>query len=259
MIFVCALASGSKGNAIYVANENSALLFDCGLSAIEIERRLLSINVEPKSLTAIVASHEHRDHIQGVAVMSRRFQLPVYITRPTLSAGARLLGGLHETRCFKPGTDFSINGLQIHPFPISHDAADPVGFTIEDRGNKIGIATDLGAPTMLVRQHLKGCRLIVLEANHDIKMLEQGPYPWDLKQRIKSRHGHLSNEASRDLLEDVADNQLEHVIVAHISETNNHPDKALSALKNETTKGASLKFTVGLQNKPSAPVCITRC
>lgn len=230
MTNVCILASGSKGNAIYVSDGSTSVLIDAGLSAIEIERRLHSKRLHPKSLDAIVVSHEHVDHIQGAGVLSRRYQLPIYINEPTLAAAKSQLGTIHEAVTFHPGASFCIEGLRIHPFSVSHDAADSVGFTVQVGTTKMGIATDLGTSTQLVCHHLKGCRLIVLEANHDLKMLEEGPYPWHVKQRIQSRLGHLSNEASRDLLGEVIHSGLSHVILAHISETNNKPEKALSVV-----------------------------
>ncbi len=231
MTKVCVLASGSKGNAVYVSDGETAVLFDAGMSGVEIERRFHSRGIDPESLDAIVVSHEHTDHIQGVGVMSRRFRLPVHISESTLTAAEGRLGPLHDVRHFDRGTNFRIGGLSVHPFSVSHDAVDPVGFTIHVDGTKIGIATDFGVATQLVSHHLKGCRIMILEANHDPKMLEEGPYPWELKQRIRSRLGHLSNEASRDLLGEVSDGKLEHVVVAHVSETNNDPDKALSVVR----------------------------
>jgi phosphoribosyl 1,2-cyclic phosphodiesterase len=240
MTEVCVLASGSKGNAIYVSDGETSILIDAGLSAIETERRLLSRKLDPRDLDAIVVSHEHSDHIHGVGVLSRRYQLPVYINEPTLTAAKAQLGAVNETVRFHPGMDFCIGDLCLHPFSVSHDASDSVGFTVQDDATKVGIATDLGVATQLVCHHLKGCRLIILEANHDPKMLEEGPYPWHVKQRIQSRLGHLSNEASRDLLGEVSHSGLRHVILAHISETNNDPDRALSvvgeALSNNRTE-----------------------
>ncbi len=230
MTNICVLASGSKGNAIYVSDGSTSVLIDAGLSAVEIERRLLSRKLDPRDLDAIVVSHEHSDHIQGVGVLSRRYQLPVYINEPTLTAAKAQLGAVNETVRFHPGMDFCIGDLCLHPFSVSHDASDSVGFTVQDDATKVGIATDLGVATQLVCHHLKGCRLIILEANHDPKMLEEGPYPWHVKQRIQSRLGHLSNEASRDLLGEVSHSGLRHVILAHISETNNESEKALSVV-----------------------------
>jgi phosphoribosyl 1,2-cyclic phosphodiesterase len=231
MTQVCVLASGSKGNALYISDGVTSVLIDAGLSAIAIERRLRSRGLDPGSLDAIVVSHEHSDHIQGVGPLSRRYELPVYINELTLAAAKQQVGDLSQARTFRRGLSFSIGDLCLHPFSVSHDASDAVGFTILSTTVKMGIATDLGVATQLVRHHLKGCKLIVLEANHDHKMLEEGPYPWHIKQRIQGRMGHLSNEACRDLLGDVCHSGLKHVILGHISETNNDPEKALSVVE----------------------------
>jgi len=230
MIKVCVLASGSKGNAIYVSDEKTSILVDAGLSGIEIERRLHSRNINPETLDAIVVSHEHTDHIRGVGVLSRRLRLPVYINEPTLTAAGAQLGPLHETRTFRSGASFTAGSFFIHPFSLPHDAADPVGFAIHDGITKIGIATDLGVTTQLVRHHLKECTMLIIEANHDLKMLEEGPYPWEVKQRIRSRLGHISNETCRDLLSELSGKELKHVIVAHMSEINNKPERAISVV-----------------------------
>jgi phosphoribosyl 1,2-cyclic phosphodiesterase len=226
---VCVLASGSKGNAIYVSDGDTAILVDAGLSGIEIARRMHAAGLEMESLKAILVSHEHSDHVRGVGVLARRHRLPVYITRDTAAAAASQLGSIEDLKHFETGRHFCIDGLAIHPFSISHDAHDPSGFTIEQNGHKIGIATDMGIATGMVKEHLKSCSLLVLEANHDPTMLIEGPYPWPLKQRIKSRDGHLSNQDSRDLLAEIKHDGLCHVILAHLSETNNTPEKALHA------------------------------
>jgi len=223
------LASGSKGNAVYFADGETAILIDAGLSGKEIERRLESKGLSAEDLDAIVVSHEHADHVKGVGVLSRRYHLPVYINRTTHRA-APDLGKIKDLRRFECGDTFSINQLNIHPFSTSHDAGDPSGFTIGHNGIKVGVATDLGIATTLVKTHLMDCRLLVLEANHDPAMLENGPYPWPLKQRIKSRTGHLSNDATRKLLQELRHDRLERVILAHLSEINNTPDKALSVV-----------------------------
>ncbi len=223
---ICILASGSKGNSIYISDGNTSILVDAGLSGIEIQRRMNSADLDIHTLDAIIVSHEHSDHIRGVGVMSRRYKLPVYITPGTQQAAGKQLGQLHETRPFEIGRAFDINELVIHPFATSHDAHDPAGFTISRNGKKIGIATDLGIATGMVKQHLKSCDLLVLEANHDPTMLIEGPYPWPLKQRIKSRNGHLSNEDSGDLLAEIKHDNLCHVVLAHLSETNNAPQVA---------------------------------
>ncbi len=228
---VCVLASGSKGNAIYVSDGRTAILVDAGLSGIEIARRMQTAGLEMASLKAIVVSHEHSDHIRGVGVLARRHDLPVYITPATATVAANQLGRIDNLQHFEIGRTFRIDGLAVHPFATSHDANDSSGFTIARNGHKIGIATDLGIATGMVKEHLKTCSLLVLEANHDPAMLIQGPYPWPLKQRIKSRNGHLSNQESRDLLAEIKHDGLCHVILAHLSETNNTPEKALQAIQ----------------------------
>jgi phosphoribosyl 1,2-cyclic phosphodiesterase len=165
------------------------------------------------------------------------------------------IGSLHEARYFSRGSAFSIGNLSVHPFSISHDAADPVGFTIQDGSEKVGIATDLGIVTELVCHHLKGCKLLVLEANHDLRMLEEGPYPWEVKQRIRSRMGHLSNEASRHLLSKVSHSDLQHVIVAHVSETNNVPERALSVVR-EGADRHGIQFSLANQHAAGSMITL---
>jgi phosphoribosyl 1,2-cyclic phosphodiesterase len=230
-ISLCMLASGSKGNAIYISDGRTAVLVDAGLSGVEIERRMRSRNLTPESLDAIVVSHEHDDHIRGVGILARRYNLPVYITPKTHDAAISRIKTLPKAVFFECGTSFTIQTLTVHPFSISHDAADPAGFTIHVDGRKIGIATDLGIVTAMVRHHLKSCDMLILEANHDPDMLFNGPYPWHLKQRVNGRTGHLSNQDSRLLLEEIQHKQLQHVVLAHLSETNNTPEKAMAEIR----------------------------
>ncbi|MFW6082343.1 MAG: MBL fold metallo-hydrolase [Desulfosalsimonas sp.] len=244
---ICVLASGSKGNCIYIKSNKTAILFDAGLSGIQLEHRMKQRDICPKSLDAIVVSHEHSDHITGVGVLSRRYGLPVHINPATQKAIPEQLGRIGKLRSFERGLCFRINELVIRPFSVSHDAAQPAAFTVESGGMKIGIATDLGFAPNMVKQHLKNCDLLVLEANHDYAMLEQGPYPWPVKQRIKSRTGHLSNETARDLLMEVMGERLKHVILAHLSEANNTPEKALSVVS-EPAAGRCLNFSVAHQH-----------
>lgn len=244
---VCMLASGSKGNAIFVSDGSTSILIDAGLSGIEIERRLLSKGLCPEDLDAILVSHEHADHIQGVGVLSRRFSLPVYMNRKTQKAAAIQLGNVYDLKRFECGSTFRLENLTIHPFSISHDAKDPAGFTVSHNGTKIGIATDLGMATSMVKTHLQSCALLILEANHDADMLTRGPYPWPLKQRINSRVGHLSNEAAKNLLNEVQHDRLIHVVLAHLSEINNTPQKALSEVRQAITR-CNAKIDVATQD-----------
>lgn len=248
---VCILASGSKGNAIFISSGDTSLLIDAGLSGIEIERRLKSRRLDPKDLDAILVSHEHSDHIQGVGVLSRRYKLPVYINSKTRNAASSQLGSLYDLKNFECGSTFAINDLSIHPFSISHDATDPSGFTVHQNGTKIGIATDLGVATSMVKEHLRDCTLLVLEANHDEDMLIDGPYPWPVKQRIKGRTGHLSNAASKTLLNELQHDGLKHVVLAHLSETNNTAQKAVDEVRRALTR-CTPRLDVASQDKCSA-------
>lgn len=243
---VCVLASGSKGNAIYISDGVTTILVDAGLSASEIERRLKSRGLCPKALDAIVVSHEHSDHVQGVGVLSRRYRIPIYMSPGTHEAVGSQIGKPFGVVYFHCGSTFQVETLNIHPFSISHDAQEPAGFTINRNGVKIGIATDLGVSTAMVKEHLKHCSLLVLEANHDPDMLIDGPYPWFLKQRIKGRTGHLSNEATRQLLGAVQHEKLLHVILAHLSETNNSPDIARRVV-GEALTSSRAELTVAVQ------------
>ncbi len=222
---LCPLASGSKGNSIFVSCGNLSLLIDAGLSGVETEKRLKASGISPDSLDAIVVTHEHSDHIKGVGVLSRRYHIPVYINRQTYEAVPKI-GRLAGVEFFNCGTAFNINGVRIDPFTTSHDAADPSGLTLSYGDAKIGIATDMGVATALVKQRLKDCSLLYIESNHDPDMLIKGPYPWPLKQRIRGRQGHLSNEDTGRLLKELAGKELKHVILAHLSEKNNTPEKA---------------------------------
>ncbi len=246
---VCMLASGSRGNAIYVSDGTTAVLFDAGLSGIEIQRRMASRGLSPDNLDAIVVSHEHNDHVNAVGVLARRFGLPVYINAGTLRAAERM-GALPQAVDFACGAAFRINTLNIRPFSTSHDAADPVGFTVERDGRKMAIATDLGIVTAMVREHLRGAHILVLEANHDPDMLINGPYSWPLKQRIRSRLGHLSNQDTRELLKSVVHPGLQHVILAHLSETNNTPHKARSEV-GLALDDVRVRLTVSTQDRSS--------
>lgn len=222
------LASGSKGNAVYLESGGTRLLIDAGLSAVEIIRRLALIGVDPTSLHAILISHDHTDHTRGAGTLARKLKLPLLASQPTREAAAAIVNKCDSIE-FESGTSFSYRDLLIDPFPITHDAADPVGFVIESGEGRIGFATDLGIVTRLVTEKLKNCRMLVIEANHDEEMLMNGPYPWHLKQRIKSRHGHISNTESMQLLEDLLHERLEGVFLAHLSEANNDPQLPQSA------------------------------
>jgi len=220
------LASGSSGNAYYVETEQACILVDAGISCREIERRLELVGVKAKKLDALIITHEHTDHIKGAGPLARRFDLPVYLNKKTFENGRKALGNLSRPVIFQTGQTMNINDLCVETFTKCHDASDPFGLVISSNGTRIGLSTDLGKSTGLVEDRLKGCDALILEFNYDQEMLEQGPYPLAIKRRIKGSEGHLSNKQAGDLLRVISKENLKYVVLAHLSETNNQPDKA---------------------------------
>jgi len=253
-IGVSALASGSKGNSIFIDGPEGSLLVDAGLSAREIMRRLAVIGAIPERLSGILVTHDHSDHLRGIRVLAKRLGLTVYGTSDTLRASA--LAENTRVSIIRSGEGFTAAGFSIKPFSLPHDARDPVGYLLERDGVKIGIATDLGCATALVRRRLGGCDMLVLESNYDETMLLEGPYPWFLKQRIRSRNGHLSNEASSRILGELLHPGLQRVILAHLSEVNNCPEVALAEAAGAVgSRGNGLDLTAACMADPT-PVFI---
>lgn len=224
----CLLGSGSKGNSLYLANGNQAVLIDCGLSARQAWLRMEAAGLFPPSVKAIIVTHEHRDHIAGVRVLSKRLRCPVLATPATWQAALQKDASLTEVRReqFEAGRGFELAGITLRSFSISHDAADPVGFVASCGAARLGLATDLGEATRLVKARLAGCQGLILESNHDLGMLAKGPYHEWLKQRVRSRHGHLSNQQSAELVQGLAGPELRQLVLAHLSEINNQPHLA---------------------------------
>ena len=248
---VCLLASGSRGNCTLIEVDGCRLLIDAGLSGIETERRLSTVGLSCEDLHGILVTHEHHDHVSGIGPLARRYNLPVYIDRQTHAALPKL-GKIADLLYFSTGETFSFQNLLISPFSTTHDAVNPVGFTIQSSEGKIGFATDLGLSTRLVAEQLKDCRVLILEANHDEQMLQEGSYPWNLKQRIRSRHGHLSNNESCLLLEEICWPGLEALFLAHLSEENNCPDLARKVFsKTVTDCGHAPEIIIGRQSQVS--------
>jgi phosphoribosyl 1,2-cyclic phosphodiesterase len=249
---VCLLASGSKGNSIYLETGGCRILIDAGLSASELLRRLGSVGIDGSELDAILISHEHTDHVRGAGTLARKLKKPILVSHQTHRAGSSNFGKADIIE-FESGSNFVFNDIRIDPFPITHDAADPVGFIIESGEGRFGIATDLGIATRLVKEKLKGCRVVVLESNHDEEMLQNGPYPWYLKQRIKSRHGHLSNRESAELLDEIIHPGLRAVFLAHLSEVNNDPTVALDAANSllQSRESCTPSLILGVQHSTS--------
>ncbi|MEN8212377.1 MAG: MBL fold metallo-hydrolase [Thermodesulfobacteriota bacterium] len=247
---VCPLASGSRGNSLFVSCNNTSILIDAGLSGIEIQRRLNAVELEPESLDAIIITHEHSDHVKGAGILHRRYNIPVYITKKTWQACSNL-GNIEDLQFFECGRSFKINQITINPFSISHDAMDPAGLTLEYENYKLGVATDLGIATNLVKNHLDNSNILYLESNHDPEMLINGSYPWHLKQRIKGRTGHLSNIDAKDLIKELKADNLKHVILAHLSEENNTPQKAAAEVF-KGLNGSDITLHVAEPDKPGS-------
>jgi len=322
MVRFTVLASGSKGNCTVVTGGRTRILVDAGLSCRELFRRMRLAGEEPETLDAIVITHEHSDHVNGVAVTARKLGIPVYFTESTHRAWMRWLtprrqmtyaqwleqcrkqaaerqaeaaqcdaevepeeadslddaepaeaavaGPAPETlsrpkdptwlpavEYFKPGEPFEIGDIAVSPFTIPHDAADPVGFVFLTEGVRLAVATDLGYIPPNVKAQLKNVDLLLLESNHDLEMLRDGPYPWSVKQRVLSRVGHLSNEAAAEFLEKEYDGQAAYVILAHLSESNNLPELARVAAERALNGRASLlanRLLLAAQHEPLLPI-----
>jgi phosphoribosyl 1,2-cyclic phosphodiesterase len=217
----CVLGSGSKGNCTYVASEKTAVLIDGGFSGIDIERRLHSVGVDIAEIAAILVTHEHGDHVHGISVLSRRHRITVYANQQTQNAAGKYLQNLHAFVPFSTGSSFHIDDLEIHPFAISHDTVDPVGFTISAGKTRMGYCTDTGMVSKLIRHHLSSCHGLVLECNHDLEMLRNGHYPLHVQQRVRSNRGHLANPQALELLGELDHDGVRNVVLAHISSSNN--------------------------------------
>lgn len=246
------LASGSGGNACYVETNQTRVIIDAGLSGRELIRRLEFIDVDPNTLDALVITHEHTDHIRGAGPLSRRLNLPVYINASTLRRGMKTLGNIACPVTVHTGQTLTIGDLLIETFTKCHDAADPMGLVVASDGVRLGLITDLGRTTSLVEDRLKGCRAVILEFNHDEVMLDRGPYPLALKRRIKGPDGHLSNRQAGELLKAVSHSELELVVLAHMSETNNHPDRAYQEARNALARCGrnSTRIELSRQDEP---------
>ena len=216
---ICSLASGSKGNSILVESNYTRILVDAGLSSLQIKTRLESIGVDPKTIDAIVLTHSHRDHVGGASLFSRQFDAPIHAHPDTLDHIHYLFKKRTEVIPWK-GT-FTINDLVLNPFRVSHDAIPTVGYLISESDKNLAICTDLGIITSEVTENLQVAQFIILESNHDPDMLLNGPYPWDIKERIASRVGHLSNHDTGQFLKSIMNGKLQQILLAHLSDENN--------------------------------------
>ncbi len=329
MMRMTVLASGSKGNCMVVSSSKTRILVDAGLSCRELFKRMRAVGEEPETLDAVLVTHEHQDHVQGLAVTARKLGIPVYFTEATHRAwmrwmvpqkrmtyadwlekrkqglGTRDVGtrepwsgdavlesdsgdldgddvvadGIAAAACsadetskreadpcrlpgveyFQAGYSFSVGDIAVSSFTIPHDAADPVGFVFEVEGIRVGLATDLGYVPPNVAQRLRGCDVLMIESNHDLEMLRDGPYPWSVKQRVMSRVGHLSNDAAAGFLEKNYDGQATYVVLAHLSESNNLPALARVAAEGALRERINLlanRLILAQQHEPMAPICL---
>lgn len=228
---LCILGSGSAGNSIYIAGEGCSFLIDAGLSRRELEGRLASVGAALSEIGAILISHEHHDHIRGLAVLCKSHGVPVYVNRQTASAIIQKGIPAERLRFFKNGSEFAVGGVTVRPFSVPHDASDPVGFIVCAGSMRIGIVTDCGHPSETVKRMLRGCNALVVEANHDQDLLNNGPRHVSLKERIRSDVGHLSNDTAAELLSEIVSQELSDVFLAHLSEECNRPDLARTAVE----------------------------
>ncbi|WP_317855466.1 MBL fold metallo-hydrolase [Chakrabartyella piscis] len=221
----CTLVSGSSGNCTYMGTKHTKILVDVGVSGKKIESGLAELSVQGSEIDGIFITHEHLDHIKGAGVFSRRYNVPIYATFDTWRAMEDTLGKIapDNRRYVYPEENCILNDLCIQPFSIPHDAAEPVGFSVFGAGRKITVATDLGCVTDTIKEHIADSQILLLEANHDVDMLKNGPYPWHLKQRVLSDVGHLSNMNAGGLLAEVMSGKMEHVLLGHLSAENNEP------------------------------------
>ncbi len=230
----CSLASGSSGNCQYISSDITHLLVDAGLSGKYIRNALENIDVDPESIHGILVSHEHSDHIKGVGVLMRKYGLKLYVNQLTWNAMKHKIGAIDEEQVvfFKTNESMTIGDIQVKPFSISHDAADPVGFTFSIESAKLCVATDLGIADEQIVHEICDCDLLMIEANHDEEMLKMGKYPYYLKRRILSEDGHISNEYAGSLVVEAAKKgRVNQVLLGHLSKENNFPELAYETVR----------------------------
>lgn len=235
------IASGSSGNCIYAGTENTHVLIDAGISAKRIEKGLFEIGLKPSELSGICITHEHSDHIKGLGVLARKYEIPIYSTEGTLNE-IRKVKSLGEypdelLRPLLPDVKLGIGDLDIIPFHIDHDAADPVAYRIQSGNKSVAVATDLGHYNQYTIDHLLDLDAVLLESNHDLRMLETGPYPYYLKRRIMGDFGHLSNENAGRLLNCILNDKMKHILLGHLSKENNLPELAFETVRLEVDMG----------------------
>ena len=239
---LCVLASGSSGNCTFIGTERTRILVDAGLSARKTAERLAQIGEQMEHIDAICVSHEHGDHIAGLRVLQKNHGVPIYANAGTFER----IGGDVKGSCFTTGSPFTIGDFTIHPFPVPHDANDPVGFIFSAGSRSVGIATDIGMVTHALRERLRKCQAVVIEANHDETLLHEANRPWSLKQRIRGNQGHLSNRTAAALMAEIAGEGLQHLFLAHLSADCNSPQHARKTFETLLAEAGHTHVTVRL-------------
>lgn len=241
----CPLASGSKGNCLYFGTKKTKILIDAGISARATKEKLAEINVDLRDIQAILISHEHSDHIAGLKVLAFKLGIPVFANSETAKGIYHVFHDCPQFKIFTTGETFVFGDIHIHPFSVPHDTPDPVAFTLKSDGLKIGVCTDLGFATTLVRNQLKECDYLYVEANHEPSMVHACSRPLIYKQRVLGRSGHLSNESCAELVEEVMHPKLRHIYLAHLSQECNSPQTALTAVKRKV--GETVEISIAPQ------------
>lgn len=259
---LCSLRSGSTGNAILAGTEKTKILIDCGISGKAVLSSLAELAVNPGEISAILVTHEHSDHIKGVGILARKLEIPIYASPGTWKAMYRELGKIREEwiKVFDVNGQFEIGDIGVKPFPIPHDAAQPVGYSLFGDGQKVSVATDMGEVRDEVAAALAGSATVLLEANHDVHMLEAGGYPYPLKRRVKGSLGHLSNEQAGEMARRLLEGGTTQILLGHLSRENNYPELAFQTVKNilescGATVGKDLLLNVASRDTVSEILC----
>ena len=248
------LGSGSGGNCAYLETDQTRLLIDAGISARQIRQRLAVLGRSPETLHGILLTHEHTDHVQGLAVLCARLQIPIYCNRLTRDAVEQALNVRLDGRLFQTGAAFDVGDVHVETFAVPHDAQDPVGFLLRTTAGNIGFLTDLGHATHLVLERIRPAQVLVLETNHDVRLLQDDPRrPWSVKQRILSRHGHLSNDAAAEVVGQIMSAELRHLYLGHLSRDCNRPELAhrTVAARVQALGATHVRLITTSQDRPS--------
>lgn len=245
------LASGSSGNSILLTSGNANLLIDAGLSCRELVRRLGYAGLAPDDITAVIVTHEHQDHVRGAGVLSRQHDVPIYMNAATMESACASVGKIPTAQTFSTGDALVMRDLTVQTYPVLHDAADPIGLSIRNASKCVGIVLDMGYPTKLVRERLRDSNTLILEFNHDPEMLRQCRRPWELKQRIMSKTGHMSNEAALEFLCGLVHDELQAIVLAHISREANSSDLVYSLVSERLSAlgRSDIEISLGSQNE----------